>query len=124
MSSETVILTQMNRLKNINLQIQHHMNHVKTLKIQKREIELQIEELMLKSNKSTVINQGNTLEIHEKQVLKPKKKVEKEQAIANVLKKTGVSNVSYTLNEIMNAMQGEHQNKTKIVLKDDSNKKN
>lgn len=116
--SEVQVACDMNKLKNINVELKRLGNQMRILKNEKKELEENIIEYLKKVDQEGV-RYKNTLAVSKEKKHRVKKgKNERENDILNILESAGISNTEKVLSEIKGALQGKEKYVNTLKIKE------
>jgi len=113
--SEMVSLV--NELKEIGIEIKNRVNDITKLRKRKEKIENTILKYLEDEEKSGIKHGSTILVSEEKMARTRKKKVDKNKDCINILKQYGISNAERIYNEIQEALKGEEASKKILKIK-------
>ena len=108
----------MNQLKSLDNEIKRHNAKLKELKSVKKQLETRIMNYLDKAQMNGAKTSDMVVLAREKTVNTKKKKDEKMEDIASILKSAGVvSNINDTVGKVLNALKGEETTKKTLIVK-------
>jgi hypothetical protein len=114
----STVVSLMNELKNINIEIQRLNSSLKTIKDRKKTIEGKLTSYFEKQNKPGAKTQDMVVVVQESVRRPVKPKEQKEEDVISILNGAGVQNPKELYENIINAMKGEEKRKATLKIKD------
>lgn len=116
--NDSAVIYEMNQLKSLDNEIKRHHAKLKELKIVKKQLETRIMNYLDKAQMNGAKTSDMVVLAREKTVNTKKKKDEKIEDIASILKSAGVvSNINDTVGKVLNALKGEETTKKTLIVK-------
>jgi hypothetical protein len=116
--NDSAIVSEMNQLKCIDLEIKRLNAKIKELKQGKKQMETRIMNYLERAQMNGAKTSDMVVLAREKTVNTKKKKDEKVEDIASILKSAGVvSNVNDTVNKVLEALKGDETIKKTLIVK-------
>ena len=116
--NDSAIVSEMNQLKCIDLEIKRLNAKIKELKQGKKQMETRIMNYLERAQMNGAKTSDMVVLAREKKVNTKKKKDEKVEDIASILKSAGVvSNVNDTVNKVLEALKGDETIKKTLIVK-------